>query len=94
MMLYGEQEARGASTGQNTTSRELEEVVSSNPVHLFSGESASGSSAPSTQTRHQNVRKAQMLMPYLVDYLTDSWVAAALRAGLDSGGTPLLLAYP
>ena len=62
--------------------------MSSNPVAPLSRESASGPSAPSTQTRLQNVRKALMEMPYLAEYMTDSGVAAALRSGLDAGRDP------
>ena len=59
--------------------------MSSNPVAPLARESASGSSAPSTQARLQNVRKALMEMPYLAEYMTDSGVVAALRSGVDGG---------
>ena len=63
----------------------MEEVVSSNPVAPLSRESASGPSAPSTQTRLQNVRKALREMTYLTDYMIDSGVAAAVHSGFDGG---------
>ena len=57
--------------------------MSSNPVTPLARESASGSSAPSTQARLQNVRKALMEMPYLAEFMTDSGVVVALRLGVD-----------
>ena len=61
------------------------EVVSSNPVAQLSRESASGPSAPSAQSRLQNVRKALIEMPYLAESMTDRVVAAVLRSGFDGG---------
>ena len=75
----------GPSTCGKATRREIEEVVSSNPVAPLLQESASGPSGSSTQTRLQNVRKALMEMPYVAEYMTDTGEAAALRSGFDGG---------
>jgi hypothetical protein len=75
--------APGPSTRRRATPREIEDAPSDNPFAPLSRESASRPSAPSTQTKLQDVRKVLREMPWMADYITDTGLAAVLRSGLD-----------
>jgi len=75
--------APGPSTRRRATPREIEDAPSENPFAPLSRESASRPSAPSTQTKLQDVRKVLREMPLMADYITDTGLAAVLRSGLD-----------
>jgi len=71
------------STRRRATPREIEDAPSDNPFALLSWESASRPSAPSLQTKLQDVRKVLPEMPWMADYITDTGLAAVLRSGHD-----------
>ena len=74
--------APGPSTQQRATLREIEDAPSNNPFVLLSRESASRPSAPSTQSKLQDVRKVPREMPLMAD-ITHTVLAAVLHSGLD-----------
>jgi len=75
--------APGPSTRRRATLREIENAPSDNLFAPLSRGSASRPSAPSTQTKLQDVRKVLREMSWMADYITDTGLAAVLHSGLD-----------
>ena len=73
--------APGLSTRRRATPGEIENAPRDTLFATLSRESASGLSAPSTQTKLQEVRKVLREMPWMADNITDTGLAAVLRLG-------------
>jgi len=71
------------STGQRATPPAIEDSPGDNLFAPLSGESASRAFAPSTQTKLPDVRKVLREIPWMADYITDTWLAAVLRLDLN-----------
>jgi len=81
--------APGPSTRVRATPREIAVAPSYILFAPLSRESASRPSAPSTQTKLQDVRKVLREMPWMPDYITDTKLPAVLHSGLNgSQDTP------
>ena len=75
--------APGPSTRRRATPGEIEDATGDNQFAPLSREAASRPSAPSTQTKLQEVRKVLREIPWMAVYITDTWLAAVLHSGLD-----------
>jgi len=75
---------------QRAVPQVIEDTPSDNPFALLSQQLASRSSAPSTQTKLQDIRKVIHVMPWMADHITDTGLVAVLHLGLDGAQeTPL-----